>query len=102
MGRASSVISGYQRFVPMPRRTRTATAADLGHKTSFSMTLAQNEVLEDLAARARKEAGRFVEKGEILRALLDALARAAPSVDLAGLKDEGDLARRIARALRRP
>lgn len=65
------------------------------------MNTAHNTALDDLIDRVRREASWYCDKAAVLRALLDALVRVGPRVDLGGVRDEADLSRRIAEALHR-
>ena len=69
------------------------------HKTSFRMAAEHNDALHDLVERVRRENGWYVGKDAVLRALLDALVRTSPDIDLEGVQDEHDLSERIGLAL---
>lgn len=82
----------------MPRKTYTYRASEL-RRTTLTLTAEMNQFLKNLGERCKGIGSPYFDKTQIVRALILALMRSEGRLDLRGLKDEADLANRIAMAL---
>ena len=82
----------------MARGSYVYSDADLTHRTSLSLTPAMAKALRDVSERCKAEGGRYMDRSQILRALIMALIKAEDQVDWRGIKDEDDLVKRFVRA----
>jgi len=94
----------YGYAVSSPRTSNVArgsyvyTNEDLTHRTSLSLTRDMAASLKAISERCKDEGGRYMDRSQILRALILALAKQEDQVDWRGIKDEKELVKRIIRA----
>jgi len=57
--------------------------------------------LKELSQRCKEGNGRFMDKTQVIRAMIQVLIDAEARLDLSGVQDEAQLVQRLSRALRK-
>jgi hypothetical protein len=85
----------------VPRNTYIYTQKELSHRTTLPLTRAMRLYLEEVSGRCKDDGGAYLDRSQVVRALVAALMKLEDQVDWTGIKDEGELVKRLLRAFSR-
>lgn len=85
--------------VALGRRTYIYDRATLSHRTTLPLTKQMDLFLRDLSERCKEDCGRWIDKTQLLRALISVLMKVGDKLDFTSVEDEGDLVECLRRAL---
>ena len=79
----------------MARKTYKYDRSQLTLNATVSLTPAMRDALKELSVRCKDEKGRFMDRSQLLRALVAALVKLESQIDWREIKTEEDLIQRI-------
>jgi hypothetical protein len=80
------------------RNTYKYNQAQLTHRTTLQITRKMSAFLERLSELTKAQEGKYLDRSQIIRGLVEALMALEGQVDWHGIKDEDELVHRLVRA----
>ena len=85
----------------MARKTYTYSRKELSTRAMVPLTKQMDSYLRQIQDLCKGKGGRYLDRSQVIRALILALQKCEGQVDLQGVKDEEELVRRLVRAFSR-
>jgi hypothetical protein len=83
------------------RKTYSFSSEQLRYRPPIPMTPEMRDFLAELSSRTKAKGGRYLDRSQILRGLIQALMRLEGQVDWSSIRDEEELVRRLVAAFRK-